>query len=105
MPVNGGQPLPLWVYTRPAYWQSPLPVQMRTMSVGYVVAFLCQSSMGRSGKGWVKSPVNNRALGGAMKPHHLALKVSKVRKVLESATALRYIFRRSAANRPKLRAS
>lgn len=47
------------------------------MSVGYVVAFLCQSSMGRSGKGWVKSPVNNRAFGGAMKPQRLALKAQK----------------------------
>jgi hypothetical protein len=47
------------------------------MSVGYVVAFLCQSSMGRSGKGRVNSPVNNRAFGGAMKPQRLALKAQK----------------------------
>ena len=102
MPVIGGQPLPLWVHTRPAFRRSPLPVQIRTMSVGYVVAFLCQPSMSRFGKGRVSSPVNNRAFGGAMKPHCLTLKASKVREGLESAPAMRYIFRHRGMTFPEV---
>ncbi len=52
-----------------------------------------------------RGPRHNRAFGGAMKPHHLALKVSEVRLVLAKRPVDGYICDRCAANRQVSRIS